>query len=240
MKPDIYDPRYVKGVFDRISQTYGYTNYLASFGFTERWRKQCIDRLPALPEGVTGCDLMAGRGETWHQLFARKPGIARLIGLDISAEMIKGASLQAQLLAPARIELLEQDVFDNTIAASSVDFILCTFGLKTFDAERQRRLAAEFWRILKPGGCFSLIEVSDPEGWMFRRLYLFYLQRLMPFIERAFLGYSYGYSMIGVYVAMFGSCRAFGGYLAECGFAVELERYFFGCATGLSGCKPGA
>jgi demethylmenaquinone methyltransferase/2-methoxy-6-polyprenyl-1,4-benzoquinol methylase len=180
---------------------------------------------------------MAGRGETWHQLFGRQPNIARLVGLDISAEMIKGARLQAQRLATHRIELLEQDVFQNSIATGSADFILCTFGLKTFNAEQLQRLATEFQRILKRGGRFSLIEVSDPRGWLLRGLYLLYLRRIMPLIERVFLGYSYGYSMIGVYVVKFGDCSEFGKQLSTCDFEVELTRYFFGCATGLSGRK---
>jgi demethylmenaquinone methyltransferase/2-methoxy-6-polyprenyl-1,4-benzoquinol methylase len=180
---------------------------------------------------------MAGRGETWHQLFREHRGIANLIGLDISPQMVKAAGLQVRQLAPASIELLEQDVFRNTIASGSADFLICTFGIKTFNSAQLHQLATEFHRILKPGGVFSLIEVSDPKGWILRRLYLFYLTRLMPWIERLFLGYSYGYSMIGVYVTRFGDCSHFQHHLEECGLEVELTRYFFGCATGLSGRK---
>lgn len=54
-------------------------------------------------------------------------------------------------------------------------------------------------------------------------------------MEKVFLGYSYGYSMIGVYVARFGDCSEFAGHLEACGLKVRRDRYFFGCATGLSG-----
>src|SRR4051812_11009281 len=63
---DIYNPAYVQDLFDRVSSTYGFTNYIASFGFTERWRKACITRLGSLPSNAVGCDLMCGRGETWR------------------------------------------------------------------------------------------------------------------------------------------------------------------------------
>src|SRR5205085_2200917 len=88
---DIYNPAYVQDLFDRVSTTYGFTNYIASFGFTERWRKACVTRLGSLPSNAVGCDLMCGRGETWRQLFSRVPQLAQLTGLDISPEMIKGA-----------------------------------------------------------------------------------------------------------------------------------------------------
>ena len=88
---DIHDSEYVRELFDRVSNTYGYTNYLASFGFTERWRKQCISKLRGLQTDASGYDLMCGRGETWADLFAQNPSILNLTGLDISHEMIKGS-----------------------------------------------------------------------------------------------------------------------------------------------------
>lgn len=39
---DIYKKEFVEHLFNRMSMTYGVTNYISSFGFTERWRKQCI------------------------------------------------------------------------------------------------------------------------------------------------------------------------------------------------------
>lgn len=234
-EPDIYDADYVKGIFDRISGTYGITNYLASFGFTARWRRQCIAELSAIPDGAVGFDLMAGRGETWVQLFSRHPGIGRLSGLDISPEMLRGARRQTALLAGKPIELIECDVFKNSIAAESADFIISTFGIKTFDERHLELLAGEVRRILKPGGRFSFIEVSRPTGWIFAGLYMFYLRRVMPIVERLFLGYSYGFGMIGIYVERFGDAAKFARYLEQSGLEARYRKYFFGCASGVAG-----
>lgn len=235
---DISNPAYVRDLFDRVSNTYGYTNYLASFGFTERWRKQCLEKLPALKEGTVGIDLMCGRGETWRQLFERRRRIAKLTALDISPAMIAGAKEHATKIGADNVEFLEVDVFENPLPSGSFDFVISTFGVKTFNAEQLRHLASEINRILKPGGAFSLIEVSDPRGWWLRHVYMFYLRRVMPVIEKVFLGYSYGFSMIGVYVDRFGDCSALQRDLEAYGLEVEFTRYFFGCATGLSGTKP--
>lgn len=63
---DIYDPHFVKDVFDRCSTGYRYWSQIASFGFIFLWRRQCVDHMPAmLPEGAAGLDLMAGTGEAW-------------------------------------------------------------------------------------------------------------------------------------------------------------------------------
>jgi ubiquinone/menaquinone biosynthesis C-methylase UbiE len=46
---DIYDPKFVKGVFDRCSERYIAFSLICSFGFTERWRQQCVAAMPAPP-----------------------------------------------------------------------------------------------------------------------------------------------------------------------------------------------
>lgn len=235
---DIYDVGYVRDLFDRVSTTYGYTNYLASFGFTERWRKQCIEMLGPLAPDAVGFDLMCGRGETWTQLFRKHAGIKTLKGLDISPQMINGAREQAERIASAEIELLERDVFANNIDSAGADFVISTFGVKTFNSEQLRQLAVEIARILKRGGRFSLVEVSEPKGWLLRPLYMFYLLRIMPIIEKLFLGYSYGFGMIGVYVGKFGDCTELMSYLAAQGLQVGYRKYFYGCASGVSGVKP--
>jgi ubiquinone/menaquinone biosynthesis C-methylase UbiE len=43
---DIYDPQFVKAVFDRCSDRYITFSLICSFGFTERWRRQCVAALP--------------------------------------------------------------------------------------------------------------------------------------------------------------------------------------------------
>ena len=44
---DIYDPKFVKGVFDRCSGRYITFSLICSLGFTERWRAQCVAAMPA-------------------------------------------------------------------------------------------------------------------------------------------------------------------------------------------------
>ncbi len=67
-----------------MSKTYGTVNYLSSFGFTEPWRKQCIQEIN-WQKGGRGYDLMSGMGETWGIIQQQKA--LHLIGLDISPEM---------------------------------------------------------------------------------------------------------------------------------------------------------
>lgn len=241
MKPnqDIYDPEYVKDVFDKCSDTYIRFSYLCSMGFTERWRKQCVAALPVSSIPLKrGYDLMAGTGEVWPHLLKRLPNVETITAVDISAGMHKRAIDRIDTYTSQKIDFIEDNVFESMLGDASADFVVSTFGLKTFNQDQQNQLAALIARILKPGGSFSLIEASDPKGWMLRPLYLFHLKRVLPAIEYLFLAGAQDFSMIGAYSTNFGSAKSFADMLRTNGLEVEYKTYFFGCATGVCGRKP--
>lgn len=127
----------------------------------------------------------------------------------------------------------------SALPGDSADFIVSTFGLKTFNPTQHAALAALVARTLKPGGVFSMIEASDPKGWVLRPLYLFHLKRVLPWIERLFLRGAQDFAMIGTYSTNFGDASALAEMLRREGLEVEFRRFFFGCATAVSGRKPG-
>lgn len=137
-----------------------------------------------------------------------------------------------------RIRFIEDDVLASDLPDSSANFVISTFGLKTFNLEQHRHLAALTARVLRPGGRFAFIEASDPKGWVFRWLYLFHLKVFLPLIERLFLRGAQDFAMIGTYSTNFGDARKFVGMLQEHGLEVEFRKAFFGCATIACGSKP--
>ena len=233
---DIYDPSFVKGVFDRCSEKYIAFSYVCSMGFTERWRRQCVELFKDnLPNGATGYDLMAGTGEAWPHLLKRFPAIDQIQAVDISEGMHKRAMDRLHKMRAHKISHLEQDVLRTELKPESADFILSTFGLKTFNSEQLEALAARIAVALKPGGQFALIEASDPRGWWLRPLYLFHLKRVLPVIEKLFLGGAEDFAMIGTYSTNFGDASDFCKMLEVHGLHVRFKKHFFGCATSVSG-----
>jgi demethylmenaquinone methyltransferase/2-methoxy-6-polyprenyl-1,4-benzoquinol methylase len=236
---DIYAPAFVKGVFDRCSGRYIAFSYACSLGFTERWRRQCVAALsdPGTATPV-GYDLMAGTGEVWPHLLERFPAIGRIVAVDISSGMHRLAMERLHAHRAHHIDFIEDDVLASDLEDESADFIVSTFGLKTFDAGQHARLASLVARVLKPGGSFSMIEASDPKGWWLRPLYLFHLLIVLPVIERLFLKGARDFAMIGTYSMNFGDAAGMGELLRAQGLEVAFKRYFFGCATGVAGRKP--
>lgn len=235
---DIYDPQFVKGVFDRCSDQYIAFSLICSFGFTERWRRQCVAALPEPPpRGARGYDLMAGTGEVWPHLLERFDDIGSIVAIDISSGMHRRAMDRLHAHRAHRITFIEDDVLASVLPPESADFVVSTFGLKTFNPDQHARLAALIARVLKPGGTFSMIEASDPKGWWLRPLYLLHLKVILPLIERVFLRGAQDFAMIGSYTANFGDAAEIAGMLRSQGLEVRFSKYFFGCATGVAGRK---
>lgn len=236
---DIYDASFVKGLFDRCSEGYIAFSWLCSFGFTERWRRQCVDAMPPiLASAPRGYDLMAGTGEVWPHLLRRYPAIETITAVDISEGMHRLAMERLHKHRGGRIGFVRDDVLASDLPAESADFLVSTFGLKTFNPAQHARLAVLVARVLKPGGVFSMIEASDPKGWILRPLYLFHLKRFLPLIERLFLKGAQDFAMIGTYSTNFGDASGLAKMLEAQGMEVEYRKFFFGCATAVSGRKP--
>ena len=236
--PDIYDPAFVAGLFDRCAANYRWWSAISSFGFTRTWRRQCVALLPPAGPGATVIDLMAGTGELWPHLLRRFPGLASITALDISRNMHLHAVDRLHRTRASRITHIEADALTTDLPEAQADLLVAAFGLKTFTPDQQATLARQVARLLKPGGHFALIEASDPHGWALRPLYRAYIDHALPLIERLFLRGAQDFTMLGPYTRNFRDCTHMAGALRNEGLTVTHHRHFFGCATSVSGHKP--
>ena len=235
MKPDsLYDPKFVRGLFDEMAETYGIVNLLSSFGFTIWWRR-CLARTLSIEPSATVLDLMTGMGELCCEINKALNADGKLLALDNSPVMCRRAEMLE--LGP-HYHVLEADALAMPLENDSVDYVFSTFGLKTFDHQQLKQLASEVNRVLRPGGEFAFLEVSVPPSPLLRIPYMFYLRSIVPLLGKLFLGNPDNYRMLGVYTQAFGNCTTVADLFAESGFETSLRSYFFGCATGVVGCKP--
>ena len=233
---EIYEPKFVEKLFDKMSSSYSKMNYITSFGFSERWRRQCVEEI-GIEKGKTVVDLMTGMGECWKHILKKSDKSSKLIGLDFSTEMVNRAEKNTLNFKDSKIEILKENVFENSIVDQSADFVISGFGLKTFNDQQLGELATEIYRILKPNGEFSLIDVSVPKSKFLKPFYMFYLKKIIPILGKLFLGSPETYKMLGVYTEEFGNSKNVYQIFNRPEFKVEYVEYFYGCATGIKGIK---
>ncbi|MDM1396123.1 class I SAM-dependent methyltransferase [Myroides odoratimimus] len=236
MSQNNYNPEYIKSMFNQMSGSYERINYITSFGFSIRWRKQLIKELKPTPEKVEVIDLMTGIGEMWG-VIKRKFPQAKLSALDYSDEMIKRAEQKNETEYMGGVDLLHQNVLVSSLPSEHYDYVTCAFGLKTFNEEQIQVLAKEVERILKPNGQFAFIEVSEPKNRILKLLFGFYLGGIVPVLGALLLGGINEYKMLWRYTNKFKDASKSAQYFESVGLHVKKHSYFFGCATGFSGYK---
>nr|ARK10320.1 hypothetical protein A6C57_08250 [Fibrella sp. ES10-3-2-2] len=77
----IYEAAFVQKLFASMSASYERMNTITSFGFSNRWRRQCVRELGLKP-GQVVVDLMAGMGETWDYICERIGTEGTIVSVD--------------------------------------------------------------------------------------------------------------------------------------------------------------
>lgn len=237
MENNIYNPEFVKGLFNRMSSSYERMNFITSFGFSIRWRRQFLENFIQTGHKAEIIDLLTGMGETWKETKKKIPN-SNLTVLDFSDGMLKYAKQKSKLKFKNEVNVLQQDILHNKLPSNHYDFVTCAFGLKTFNAEQLKKIALETRRILKVGGQFSFIEVSKPKNKTLRLLYGFYLGQIIPVLGRLLLGNPEEYKMLWQYTNKFDNAKEATNIFSEAGLLTSFNSYFYGCATGFYGTKP--
>jgi ubiquinone/menaquinone biosynthesis methyltransferase len=236
---DIYDPEFVKKLFNHMSGSYERMNYITSFGFSIRWRKQFLSKLGKSNEKLNVIDLLSGLGENWNYLKENFPN-SNFNSLDFSEQMVLKSTPKAKRVFNNQLNVYIEDVLNNNLQDDHYDIVSCAYGLKTFNDDQLEKLAFEISRILKPNGKFSFVEVSMPKNKLLLSFYGFYIGKIIPKLGAVFLGNPSDYKMLWIYTKKFRDSSRVKEIFENYNLNVKIDKYFFGCATGISGMKNGS
>ena len=164
-----------------------------SFGLDGRWRAFAA-RYLALGTGELGLDLGTGTADLAIAVIRRSGPGTRMIGMDITPEMLEQGNLKlARLGLEDRIELRIGDAEHIDLPDNSVDGCCSAFTVRNLSDIRQG--FREMLRVVRPGGRVVCLEISHPPGKIFGSLFHFYFYRLAPLfgtiIGKAFEEYNY-------------------------------------------------
>lgn len=235
---ELYEPGFVRHLFNQLADSYHWHQWLSG-GLTAWWRRQAAALLPRPAGPTTVVDLMSGCGEMWPALRRRLGATTRLHAVDFAPAMLAGAARRLDAHPRhARTELHLANALASPLPDAAADAVVCGYGLKTLEAAGTAALAAEAYRLLRPGGTVLLLEFTLPaRGWR-RAAFRQYLTLVLPLVAWLSRGRAALHCYLSFYAHAFASLDAAEADLRAAGFA-ELRQVplLLGCATALVGVK---
>ena len=167
--------QYVQGMFARISARYDVMNRLMTGGRDIAWRRKVV-RLAELGPNAHLLDVATGTGDILIEALKQQPQVLA-IGSDFTFEMMLRGKPKA---GAERVAWNTADALHLPFPDSTFDAVTSGFGVRNFiDREQAFR---EQRRVLKPGGRVICLEISKPPKNLLRPFFLFFFNKIVPFV----------------------------------------------------------
>jgi demethylmenaquinone methyltransferase / 2-methoxy-6-polyprenyl-1,4-benzoquinol methylase len=181
--PDEARIRQVRRIFSSITDRYDFLNHFLSAGRDIAWRRFMVRRLRFFRTRRL-LDLATGTGDVALEA-ARCHPLINVVGLDFAGPMLEAARPKVAVQGLAnRVRLLQGDALQAPFPDESFDAVTVAFGIRNMPD--RARVLQEIRRVLVSGGSLHILEFTTPQGIIFRSIYFFYLNRVLPRLARWF------------------------------------------------------
>ena len=161
----------VRRIFSTVTPVYDLLNRVLSLRRDVHWRRFVAACQRPGPRGRV-LDVATGTADLALEL-ARRPEHPLVVGLDLVPAMLGPARKKV-----ARVRLLCGDATSLPFPDQSFDAVTIAFGIRNIPHRHQA--LREMHRVLTPGGRLYVLEFTTPTRPLVRRLYLLYLEHLLP------------------------------------------------------------
>lgn len=211
----------VRRIFDSISYRYDFLNHLLSGGVDFYWRKKAL-KLSKINKDSVLLDIACGTGD--FAIAARKMGVTKIIGADLSFNMLKLFNQKSDWSKGNLVETVAEEI---PFKDNSFTNITVAFGVRNFYNLLEG--FKSFHRILKTGGKATILEFRLPSNSFIKWIYLFYFKNILPFIGNIISKDKEAYTYLPESVDEFDAKVDLKKYLLEAGFSnVTIQQATFG------------
>jgi ubiquinone/menaquinone biosynthesis C-methylase UbiE len=192
-----FDESRIKKEFKQVVWMYDLWGWL-----TERKATLKVLKLAEINNGISILDVACGTGEMLQKMVKLNPD-GKNIGIDLSSDMLIKAKERLNKLKSGNFDLQEGNVLSLDFPDNSFDLLINNYMVDLMPVETFDKIAAEFYRVLKPDG--KLVMSTFSFGTKSIHRFWFWVAKQFP---RLLTG-----------------CRpvSFKDYLVEAGFEIEQE-----------------
>lgn len=218
----------VASLFNKIAKHYDLLNHLLSFNIDKKWRRKALkNHISADTKFVL--DIACGTGDFALQLI--KHGAKRVVGVDISEEMIKvGQQKVIKRGLQSSIALQMGDSACLKFDSNTFDLVTVAFGVRNF--ENRAESLGEMLRVLRPQGEVIILEFSTPTKFPIKQLYRLYFKQILPLVGGIISGHRDAYQYLPNTVYAFPQGEQFLAEMRTAGFTnLSYRKMSFGIAS---------
>ncbi|MBU1248620.1 MAG: ubiquinone/menaquinone biosynthesis methyltransferase [Proteobacteria bacterium] len=207
--------RKVAAMFGRIARWYDFLNHALSLGQDHVWRYRLVRHVRPAENGLV-LDLAAGTMDVSTELLRQYPSV-QVLALDFSRPMlVQGARRKVQGKREGRIQPVQADGRLLPLPDNSMDGATIAFGIRNILPREE--CYAEVLRVLKPGARFCILEFGTGSRRVWKGVYNFYLDKLLPLIGKVVSGDSSAYRYLADTIKSFPDERRLAQELIDAGF----------------------
>lgn len=205
----------VADMFGRIAGWYDFLNHALSGGQDIYWRYRLARAARPEPGGMV-LDLAAGTMDVSVELLRQYPD-CKVAALDFTLPMLENGKAKKlrngreERIFPVQADGRNLPLPDECMAAATI-----AFGIRNILPRAEAY--AEFLRVLKPGARLCILEFGTGSKRVWKGLYNFYLDKVLPFIGDRISGDPVAYRYLAETIKTFPDERALGLELLEAGF----------------------
>jgi len=220
----------VERIFSEVPATYELVNHVLTLGLDIAWRRRAAT-IAAKADGGQWADMCTGTGEMAARLSRLAPEGTTIYGIDFSEPMLEQARRKPEA---ARINFVTSDIKALDFPDASFDLITMSFATRNINLSKDVLIQSfgEFYRVLKPGGCFVNLETSRPSFWPVRKCFHLYVRLFVKSIGSRISGSRDAYTYLATTIPRFYSAQELADIMRQAGFdKVTFRQYMFGAAA---------
>jgi demethylmenaquinone methyltransferase/2-methoxy-6-polyprenyl-1,4-benzoquinol methylase len=216
---DKQNPETIQSMFGSIAKDYDRGNAILSFQMHKWWNSQLIKHVltPTQPESFL--DLCAGTGDIALTYLNKKQKAHDCKGvlLDFCKEMLDIAQIKAQQMGIRNtVEYVVADAQQIPFEEKSFNAVTVAYGIR--NVKDFQKCFREVFRVLKPGGRFGILELTQPENKILRLGHNLYLKNVLPLAGKMFTSNENAYKYLCQSIQHFVAPQVLEAGLKEAGF----------------------
>jgi demethylmenaquinone methyltransferase/2-methoxy-6-polyprenyl-1,4-benzoquinol methylase len=205
----------VAGMFGRIAGWYDFLNHFLSLGQDIYWRQRLVRTLRPGSTGRT-LDLAAGTLDVSLEIKRQHPEMD-VLSMDFSKPMLMKGKTKLKPGTHSGIQPVLADGRFLPLPDACVDNVTIAFGIRNIKPREDAY--AEMLRVLAPGGRMCILEFGSGRTPIWKGLYNFYLNTVLPGIGRVFSGDRDAYSYLADTITGFPTPEELSRDIMASGFA---------------------